>query len=207
MTSRRVRKCESVPAPPHESARPVGMAGVVGPGLGPRRCGGRDMLIPTTAINTCATPCRPPRAPLSLWSDLRVPSSAQWCGHPQPHVPATSPPLGHPTARQSTTPRKTECVPTKHNTTQTANRTRHKTRSGARRHHTVSKGGGGWGALPATARGGGAHNTSGKQAAPHQEQQGEQGGYHRHALQTPCPPHQSRGHAIIPRGVQPPLRN
>ena len=35
MTSGPVRRCESVPAPLHESARPAGRARLVGLGLGP----------------------------------------------------------------------------------------------------------------------------------------------------------------------------
>ena len=56
MTSGPVQRRESDPAPLHESAGPAGTAGLVGRGLGPRVRGGRDMSIPTTVINTCATP-------------------------------------------------------------------------------------------------------------------------------------------------------
>ena len=56
MTSGPVRRRESIPAPLHESAGPAGTAGLVGPGLGTRRRGGRDTSIPTTVLNTCTTP-------------------------------------------------------------------------------------------------------------------------------------------------------
>ena len=91
VTSGRVRKRESIPVHPDESANLASMVGLADPNLSPRCRGGHSMSIPSTAINTCATPRRPPRPPILVRGDVRVPACALYCGHPHPHIPVTSP--------------------------------------------------------------------------------------------------------------------